>query len=191
MKEIVVIGIGQELRGDDGAGLAVARRWQKQYPQTASRVRVELSPLPGLDLLNVWDGARVAIIVDAVLSDARPGSLQELDRRDLTSFCAGSKSAHGFGLAESIELASELCMDDLPEIRILAISASQFELGTGLSSEVKKALPRAAEHLEEMINGYLETIGPSVYIPVHSYTDDHRDATSEKLPSVVASHQCK
>jgi hydrogenase maturation protease len=154
--EVVVIGIGQELRGDDGAGLAVVRRWQKQYPRTANRVRVELCPLPGLDLLNVWDGARVAIIVDAVLSDARPGSLHELDCRDLTSFGLGSQSAHGFGLAESVELAAELCLDVMPEIRILAISGSQFELGTGLSSEIKKSLPRAAEHLEEMINGVLD-----------------------------------
>ena len=154
--EVVVIGIGQELRGDDGAGLAVVRRWQKQFSQAASRVRVELCPLPGLHLLNVWDGARVAIIVDTVHSDARPGSLRELDCRDLESFGSGSQSAHGYGLAESIELATELCLDELPDIRILAISGSHFELGTGLSSEIKKSLPRAAEHLEEMINGLLD-----------------------------------
>jgi hydrogenase maturation protease len=165
--DVVVIGIGQELRGDDGAGLAVVRRWQKQYPKTASRVRVELCPLPGLDLLNVWDGARVAIIVDAILSDARLGSLRELDCGDLASVSAGSQSAHGFGLAESIELATQLCMDELPEIKILAISGSKFELGTGLSREIINALPRAAEHLEEMINGVLD-----------------KDAVFEKLPPV-------
>jgi len=154
--EVVVIGIGQELRGDDGAGLAVVRRWQKKYPPTASRVRVKLCRLPGLDIFNVWDGARVAIIVDAVLSGARPGSLYELDCGDLEKFGVGTQSAHGFGLAESIELASKLFMDELPEIRILAISGAEFKLGTGLSPDVKKALPRAAEHLEEMINGFLD-----------------------------------
>ena len=154
--EIVVIGIGQELRGDDGAGLAVVRRWQKQYPLTASQVRVELCSLPGLDLLNVWDGARVAIIVDTVRSDARPGSLHELDCNDLGSFGAGTQSAHGFGLAESLKLANELCMDELPEIRILAISGSDFNLGSRLSPTVKKALPRAAEYLEELVNGFLD-----------------------------------
>lgn len=159
--DIVVIGIGQELRGDDGAGLAVVRRWQKRYPQTSGRVRVELCPLPGLDLLNVWDGARVAIIVDAVLSGARPArdevaTLQELDRKDIDSFGEGSQSAHGWGLAESLELAEELCCGDLPEIKVLAISGTEFELGAGLSDPVKKALPRAAEHLEEMINGFLD-----------------------------------
>ena len=154
--DIIVIGIGQELRGDDGAGLAVVRGWQKRFPQTASRVRVELSPLPGLDLLNVWDGARVAIIVDTVLSGALPGSLHELDRNDLKSFDDGAQSAHGWGLAESFELAETLGADDrLPEIRILAIAGSEFKLGTGLSPEVKNCLPRAAEHLEEMINGFL------------------------------------
>ena len=154
--EIVVIGIGQELRGDDGAGLAVVHRWQKLYPQTASRVRVEISPLPGLDLLNVWDGARVAIIVDTVASDARPGSLSELDCEDLASFGEDAQSAHGFGLAESIKLAEELCVNEMPQIKILAIVGSEFKLGTGLSPSVKNALPRAAEHLEEMVSGFLE-----------------------------------
>lgn len=161
--ELVVIGIGQELRGDDGAGLAVVRQWQKKYPHTASRVRVEFCPLPGLDLLNVWNGASVAIIVDAVLSGARPGrddvvaTLHELDREDLESFEAGAQSAHGWGLAESLELAEALSMDDqLPEIRILAISGHQFKIGSGLCPAVKKALPRATEHLEEMINGFLD-----------------------------------
>jgi hydrogenase maturation protease len=155
LNDIIVIGIGQELRGDDGAGLAVVRQWQKQYPQTAANVRVELTPLPGLDLLNVWDGARVAIIVDAVLSDARPGSLMELDCNDLDSFTTDAASAHGFGLAESLELAKDLCMDQLPEIKILAISASEFKLGIGLSPAVRNVLPDAVERLEYMINGFL------------------------------------
>lgn len=169
--ELVVIGIGQELRGDDGAGLAVVRRWQKEYPQTARRLRVEPCPLPGLDLLNVWDGARVAILVDAVISGARPGrdevaTLHELDREDLESFGAGGQSAHGWGLAESLELAEELNTDDqIPKIRILAISASEFKLGTGLSPAVRKALPLAAEHLEEMINGFLDREAVFEYLP--------------------------
>jgi hydrogenase maturation protease len=154
--EIVVIGIGQEMRGDDGAGLAVVHRWQKLYPRTASRVRVELSPLPGLDLLNVWDGARVVIIVDAIASDARPGSLTELDCDDLASFGSDAQSAHGFGLAESIKLAEELCVNQMPQIKILAITGTDFRLGTGLSPTVKNVLPRSVEHLEEMVNGFLE-----------------------------------
>ncbi|HLD94744.1 MAG TPA: hydrogenase maturation protease [Anaerolineales bacterium] len=157
MNEIIVIGIGQELRGDDGAGLAVVCRWQRQYPQTSSRVRVELYPLPGLDLINVWDGARVAIIVDAVHCDARPGSLYKLNPDDLASFGADAASAHGWGLAETLKLAAELALPgEVPEIRTLAISGSNFKLGTGLSPAVKRALPAAVAHLQEMVNGVLD-----------------------------------
>ena len=169
--DIVVIGIGQKLRGDDGAGLAVVRRWQQQYPRTAKRVRVELCPLPGLDLLNVWDGARVAIIVDAVASNARPGSLHELDREELQSFSTAAGSAHGWGLAESLELAAGLAApDELPEIRILAISGTEFRLGKSLSPSVKKALPRAAEKLQEMIDGFLHEEAVFEYLsPTHRF----------------------
>jgi hydrogenase maturation protease len=82
--------------------------------------------------------------------------MSELDCEDLASFGEDAQSAHGFGLAESIKLAEELCVNEMPQIKILAIVGSEFKLGTGLSPSVKNALPRAAEHLEEMVSGFLE-----------------------------------
>ena len=48
--DIVVIAIGQALRGDDGAGLEAVRFWQQKYPRSAASVRVEVMELP-------WTGA--------------------------------------------------------------------------------------------------------------------------------------
>jgi Ni,Fe-hydrogenase maturation factor len=44
LKNILIIGIGQSLRGDDGAGLAAVLRWQQQFPTQAANpdLQVEL-----------------------------------------------------------------------------------------------------------------------------------------------------
>ncbi|MCK7527480.1 MAG: hypothetical protein MZV64_62685 [Ignavibacteriales bacterium] len=53
--KVAVIGIGQSLRGDDAAGLEAVRQWREKFPETASRleVQVEAGELPGLALLDV------------------------------------------------------------------------------------------------------------------------------------------
>ncbi len=56
--DIVIIGIGQTLRGDDGAGLAAVQLWQRIYPPSTDlpSVRVELAELPGLSLIDLFMG---------------------------------------------------------------------------------------------------------------------------------------
>ncbi len=119
---IVVIGIGQTLRGDDGAGIRAVQRWQAAYPATAShpQLRVELEELPGLSLLDRLSGADAAILVDAVRSGAPPGCLYRLELSDLDAFrpefglgawlgCGGnplSRPSVGFR-----ELAWDNCVD--------------------------------------------------------------------------------
>jgi hypothetical protein len=53
---IVIIGIGQHQRGDDGAGQAAVNAWKKAFPQTdASKyIRVEREELPGIGLISLF-----------------------------------------------------------------------------------------------------------------------------------------
>ena len=74
--KIIVIGIGQSLRGDDAVGPKAVRQWQESFPETASRpeVRVETLELPGLDLLTYLDGMDDAVLVDAIQCSALVGT---------------------------------------------------------------------------------------------------------------------
>jgi len=106
--KILVIGIGQSLRGDDAAGLGAVRLWQDKFPISAARVHLELSELPGLGLLDLLEGMDAAIIVDTVHSVAPPGTLHHLGPDDLASFTANAGSAHGWGVAETLQLGRTL-----------------------------------------------------------------------------------
>ena len=110
---VVIIGIGQSLRGDDAAGVLAVETWQQANPQISQHpaVKVEISPLPGLHLLELLEGNEQAIIVDAVQSGATPGTIHDVRVNDLVSFAFGASSVHGWGVAESLALADRLGLE--------------------------------------------------------------------------------
>lgn len=157
---LVVIGVGQSLRGDDGVGLVVVEEWTERFVETAQNkfIRVELCSLPGLGLLDVLSGNQMAILVDAVWGGAgiEPGSLLVINPQELESFSSQAGSAHGWGVAETLKLAETLKREDLPKrIMILGIAVNHVEIGTEMSAEVKFAIPAAVEKLEEMVETLL------------------------------------
>jgi hydrogenase maturation protease len=153
---ILVIGIGQSMRGDDAAGLEVVQAWRMKFPGTAAGVDVEFAELPGLGLLDMVEGRDAVILVDAVQSAEPAGTIILLKPEDLASFGSDSGSAHGWGVAETLQLGQSLYpwLADC-RITLIGIVGRQFDVNAGLSPEVRKALPEAAERLEAEVNGLL------------------------------------
>ena len=99
----LVIGVGNPWRGDDGAGLEVARR--------LGGVTFEGD---GTGLIDVWDEADdEVVVVDAGASGGTPGAIRRFDARaaPLPAHSLRS-SSHHFGVADAVELARSL--DRLP-----------------------------------------------------------------------------
>jgi len=152
---IAVIGIGQSLRGDDAAGLEAVRVWQGKYTSSTHdpHVIVSLTENPGLGLLNLLEGVESAVLVDAVQSEAVPGTLHRVDESEIDSFANGSDSAHGFGVGETLALGRSVNPGSLPEvIVVIGIEVGQTDIGEALSPEVEAVLPEAAKLIEEEIN---------------------------------------
>ena len=133
---ILVVGVGNEDRGDDAAGLLVARQLNKALEGRVRvvEVRGELD-----ELLNILSNCERAIIIDAARSGAAPGTIHTFD--------AASKpipvswfhhSTHAFGVAEALELARVL--NRIPtSVLLYGIEGSQFDFGRSLSTEVQDA----------------------------------------------------
>ncbi len=152
---IKIIGIGQRLRGDDAAGLLAVQLWRETYQVTATRpdVQVELVELPGIGLLSLLEGTSVAILVDSVCSNAKPGAVRVITENQLESFKEGSGSAHGWGVAETLSLGRKIMPSVLPgKLILIGIEAGQLNLGEALSPEVEAALPEAAHLIEQFIS---------------------------------------
>ena len=144
----LVVGLGNELRGDDAVGLEVARRVRERSP--ALHVETEEEPLR---LLDLWAGAGTVVVVDAALGTGPPGTVSVFDasRESLpTPFFA--VSTHHVSLGEAIELARALGSLP-PDVVVVAIEGSAFVVGTPLSPPVEAAVPAAAEEVLRCTSG--------------------------------------
>jgi len=144
----LIIGLGNHYRRDDAVGLVVARRLKEAAPEG---VRVLEESGEGAALMESWKGADTVILIDALHSGAKPGTVRRLDAHGQpipTRFfhC----STHAFGVAEAIELARVLSQLP-PRVIVYGIEGKSFEAGLGLSPEVEKAGQEVVERvLEEL-----------------------------------------
>jgi hydrogenase maturation protease len=134
---IVVIGVGNTLRGDDAAGLAAVERVEARLPEAVRVVACEQEPSR---LLDAWEDAWAAIVVDAVSSGAEPGTLHCFDASvEPVPAQAFRSSTHAFGVGEAIELARAL--GRLPDrVVVYGVEAAGFEPGADLSPAVDAAV---------------------------------------------------
>ncbi len=150
----VVIGVGNAWRGDDGVGAAVADRLGERLGDGRSATPadrwtggVDVVVLDGEPsrLLDAWDGAAVAVVVDAVAATGGPpaGSLVVWDGLAGTgptpATGGASPSSHGLGVAEAVALGRAL--DRLPAaLVVVGVVGAAFDDGTGLSAPVAAAV---------------------------------------------------
>lgn len=133
----IVIGIGNPDRGDDAAGLVVARALRDRLPDG---VEVLEHDGEATRLLERMADAEAVFLIDAAVSGAPAGTIRRFDAHDgpLPQALFGMPSSHGFGLAEAVELARAL--GRLPPCCIVhAIEGGTFETGADLSPEVAAA----------------------------------------------------
>ena len=153
---ILVLGIGQSLRGDDASGLDAVELWQQIHPRTASRVRVELSEFPGMEILNFLDGMDAAVIVDAVQSNGLVGMVIRIRMEELASFKTEAGSSHGWGVVETLQLGISINPGIAnKKITFIGIVGENFEIGTGISHAVQEAVPMAGQMIEKEISEWV------------------------------------
>jgi hydrogenase maturation protease len=149
---ILVIGIGNEYRSDDGAGLAVIRALkEKNLPGT----QLTECAGDGLNLIDTWKVAKVVILVDAVSSESEPGTIFRYNA--LTGPIPthlSFHSTHTFGVAEAIEIGNTLHQLP-PNLLLFGIEGTNFATGTNISSEVENAIQEVVEQVMRVIQTFL------------------------------------
>jgi hydrogenase maturation protease len=137
---ILVIGCGNPDRGDDAAGILVARRLRELG------VCAREHSGDGLALIESWSQAEYVILVDAVLTGAPPGTISGCMGADAVLIRSANTSTHSFDIANAIELARAL--DRLPDsLKIYGIEGREFELG----AEPQPAVLAAVERVTNLI----------------------------------------
>ena len=145
---ILFIGVGNEFRSDDAAGLITARKLIKLN-------------IPGFDvienngdgaaLIESWAGREYVVLLDAVKSGSAPGTVHifEIPSQELPPELF-KFSTHLFSVNQAIYLSSSL--GNLPRrLVIYGIEAKSLDAGTGLSGEVESAVNNIVSEIQNNI----------------------------------------
>lgn len=152
-----ILGCGSLLMGDDGIGLKVIEALKKTELEELKWLDIEDAGVCGLDLLNLFDGARKVIIVDAVLTGSRKGSVHLIEGRDLLNGTEPHTlvSIHDLTITDVLRIGEQV--QSLPEIVVIGIEIGELatEISRDISPEVLKAVDKAIELIRAEIGDLL------------------------------------
>jgi hydrogenase maturation protein HypF len=138
-KQLLIIGLGNPWRKDDGIGPALIARLQEN-PELNIHADCVDGGTDGLGLVSIIEPYERALIVDAVRMGLAPGTIKVFTPDDvILNVHSDSLSTHGFGLAQVIELLRK--MGNTTALTIVGIEPESVGFGEGLSPVVEKSLP--------------------------------------------------
>jgi hydrogenase maturation protease len=146
----LVVGLGNPLLGDDGAGWRVVEQIQAAQPG----VEAELLSAGGLALMERLVGYERAIVVDAAdLGETPTGQVRVFRLEDLPNPFAGHLgSSHETNLQTALELGRALGAHLPDEVWVVAIqSKAVYDFSERLSPEVEAAIPEATQKIIELL----------------------------------------
>ena len=149
MKKPLIIGLGNQYRGDDAVGLEVAGLLKKEFNEQADIMEYQGNPL---DLLEIWTGKDCVFIIDAVSSDEQEVGFvyRFLPHKEEIPAVFSRASTHLIDVIQVIELGKTLgnCPKDLV---VYGIEASQFALEQSISQKLKNKVPDIFKTIEKHI----------------------------------------
>lgn len=148
-EEILVLGVGNPLMGDDGVGArAIAMLAERQLPP---HIHLQEAGAPGWGLASWFEHHNSVVLIDAVQMGLSPGDWQKLDFSQVRLLAEEPAfSLHQPDLACGLALAQEL--DLLPSNLVLyGIQPADLTLGSPLSLPVEARLP-------ELVNSIVQDL---------------------------------
>lgn len=139
----LVIGVGNRFRRDDGVGGAVIDELRNRDAGGRLLRLVESDGEP-TRLLDLWDGAELVIVVDAMRSGAAPGTVRSIDAESASLPGPATASTHAGGVGHAVELGRVL--DRLPgRLVVVGVEGSDFSEGPGLTAVIRASVGAAAD----------------------------------------------
>ena len=137
--ETVILGLGNELLGDEGVGVHAVRRLQQEIlPGSITVIEVGTAIL---DALPHFEQADRIIVMDAMKSDGPPGTVYRVPL-DQCSGSACIASMHGFDIFRILALAER---HEPPPVTVFGVEPQSLGWSMDLSPQVADAMPHLIE----------------------------------------------
>jgi len=142
-KRVVILGVGNDLKADDGIGIHVAKSF-RPWKETESMVVATDIPENWIYKITRFR-PDVVVIVDSADFGKRPGSFRILEEDELSGFVT---STHNIPLKIFIKEIKRSCN---PRIYFIGIQPKELGFGKGLSREVKNSIEKVCTVIKELI----------------------------------------
>ncbi len=142
---IVLMGIGNELRHDDGVGQIIIKRLHECARDTIAVINCKDVPENFTGYVKRFKPTHV-ILIDAVDFGANPGDVDIFEIQDIES---SGITTHKASLTV---IADYLLQETAARIFVIGIQPANSSFGTGLSLDVKNAVDLIVESLRTVLN---------------------------------------
>ena len=142
---VVIIGVGNPWRGDDGAGWVAADLAAARLGPGAAVVHSDGEPAR---LIDAWEDADLVIVVDAVRSGGGSGRVHRLDAAGVVARPASRPTgSHALGVVDAVRLGA--AVGRLPRrLVVFGIEVADTGPGRGLTPDVARAAQTVAHSIE-------------------------------------------
>jgi len=149
MAHTLVLGVGNTLLADEGAGVHAMRYLQDHYdlPNTTYLDAGTLSFTLAADIAE----ADNLIVFDAAQIDAEPGTVRVFEGKGVDDFLkSGRRSVHEVGFADLMDIAR--LEDHLPQrYALIGIQPETLGWGDAPSETVRRSMPLAAGNAASLV----------------------------------------
>ena len=149
MLKTKIIGLGNTFCGDDAVGAFIAHHLLEY---SSDHISIIEGGLAGLTLLHEMEHVDTLILIDAVCSESKTGTIfrfmipEDLVTIEPLAWSSSASSTHSFGLAEALTLAHTL--EALPQrVTLYGIELGDIHKGQTLSPEVSQAMKKLVQRI--------------------------------------------
>jgi len=155
-EKTLVIGLGNPILGDDGAGWVAAREVESRLMKSERNIEVDCLALGGLSLMERMIGYKYVILIDSLNTGQHPqGSVIVFTLEDLVDLTYGHTSAaHDASLKTALDMGRKL-EASLPadkDVHVVAIEAKHvYDFKEELSPIIAAAMPIAVQQVFDLL----------------------------------------
>ncbi len=153
--DIMILGIGSILFSDDGFGIQVIQKIEKEY-EFPDNVLVVDGGVLGINLLGVISKPRHLIVVDTMRNHGKPGDLYRIEGEAIPERIRAKNSLHQVDFLEALTLCQAL--DNVPKTVIIGVEPEDIQT---LSLVLTPTVQAQVEPVAGMVLKELERLGVS------------------------------
>jgi hydrogenase maturation protease len=150
VQDVLILGIGNILLKDEGIGVHVVNRLKEM--SLPEDVEVLDGGTAGLDLVDFIANRKKVIVIDAVKTGDKPGTIYRLTEENLDVKPKAIMSFHEIDFLDAIHM-SDVMGNKPGEVIVIGMEPKDMSDGTELSPEIEERIPRIIEIVMTELNG--------------------------------------